>query len=360
MSKRLLLVGAGHAHLEVLRRFKESMLRNVDVCMISPSSYQFYSGMFSGFTEGIYSEEDTRIDLVQLSKKSGVHFIQKKAALVKADRKKVVCEDGTVYPFDVVSFDIGSRSLPVEYEDTVAHTIKPNYRFIDKIKSLRETTKPLIVGGGAAGTELALSIQAYKEKHKIPGQVRLITSERVLSSAPAWTSARLRNLLNKKGVRVWEGERVEEIYDQFVQTEKNNRVRHTGVLWLGGAISDDIFKRSLIETDDRGFALVRPTLQFKSFDYIFGAGDCVTMEDYPQIAKSGVYAVRQGPVLWENLMNFLEGKSLQSYVPQKHALYILSTGGRKGFLVYKAVSAHNHKAWQLKNKIDTDFMDKYQ
>ncbi|MBN9656155.1 FAD-dependent oxidoreductase [Halobacillus sp. GSS1] len=359
MSKRLLLVGAGHAHLEIVSRLRNENWRQVDVCMITPSPYQYYSGMFSGFTEGLYSEEDIRVDIRQLANSANVHWIPKKAAFIKTKQKKVVCEDGSVYPFDVVSFDIGSKSLPLAFEDSAARTIKPNYEFTDEMRNLRETTKPLIVGGGAAGTELAMSIQAYKDKHKIPGQVRLITSDRILADGPKWVSVRLKNLLEKKGVRVWQNERVEEVFEEFVKTDNGNRVRHTGVLWLGGAIGDPIFEKSSLAIDERSFALIRSTLQFRDFDYMFGAGDCVTMIDYPNLPKSGVYAVRQGPVLWQNLKNHLSGLSLDSFVPQKNALYILSTGGKKGFLVYGPVSSHNKKAWQLKNKIDREFMAKY-
>ncbi|WP_406945394.1 FAD-dependent oxidoreductase [Halobacillus sp. SY10] len=359
MSKRLLLVGAGHAHLEILNRLRNESWRQVDVCMITPSPYQYYSGMFSGYTEGLYSEEDIRVDIRQLANVANVHWIPKKAAFIKPQQKKIVCEDGSVYPFDVVSFDIGSKSLPLSFEDSAARTIKPNYEFTDQIRTLRETTKPLIVGGGAAGTELAMSIQAYKDKHKTPGQVRVITSDRILADGPKWVSARLKKLLEKKGVRVWQNERVEEVFEEFVKTDNGNRVRHTGVLWLGGAIGDPLFEKSSLAIDERSFALVRSTLQFRDYDYIFGAGDCVTMIDYPSLPKSGVYAVRQGPVLWQNLKSYLSGLPLDSFVPQKNALYILSTGGKKGFLVYGPVSSHNKKAWQLKNKIDREFMAKY-
>ncbi|MGP4062708.1 FAD-dependent oxidoreductase [Halobacillus sp. H74] len=361
MSKRLLLVGAGHSHLEVLRQLKATPFRSVDVCMISPSKYQYYSGMFSGFTEGIYSEEETRIDITKLTKDAGVQLIQKKAHTLKALQRKVVCGDGSVYPFDVISFDIGSESLPLSFEDTIARTIKPNHRFIDQMKELRETSQPLIVGGGAAGTELALSMQAYKQQNRIPGQVRLITADRILSETPKWISSKLEKLLLNKGVHVWKDERVEDIHEQYVRTDQGNKVRHTGVLWLGGARGDAIFERSSIDTDQKGFAVVRPTLQFKDYDYIFGAGDCVTLIDFPSLPKSGVYAVRQGPVLWENLNKYLTGgRPMDTYVPQKSALYILSTGGKKGFLIYGPLSSHTHRAWKMKNKIDREFMAEYQ
>ncbi|TGB01867.1 FAD-dependent oxidoreductase [Halobacillus salinus] len=359
MSKRLLLVGAGHAHLEVIRNLTEEKFSDVEVCLITPSAYQYYSGMFSGYTEGLYDMEDTRVDVEKLAKAAGIHFVKKMARKLLQKQKKLVCTDRSVYPFDVISFDIGSRSLPAELESSVAKTIKPNYEFINQINELRETSHPLLVGGGAAGCELAMSIQTYKRKRNIPGQVRLISADRVLSDAPGRVSRKLRSLLSKKGIQLWEQERAVDVHDEHILTDQGNRIRHTGVLWLGGAVGDPIFESSGISCDERGFAYVRNTLQFENYDFIFGAGDCVTMKEHPQLAKSGVYAVRQGPVLWENLKNYLERDDLQSYEPQNQALYILSTGQQKGFLTYGPITHHSHQAWKLKNKIDTDFMKKY-
>ncbi|KHE71897.1 FAD-dependent oxidoreductase [Halobacillus sp. BBL2006] len=360
MSKRLLLVGAGHAHLEVLRQLKEESMNDVDICLISPSDYQYYSGMFSGYTEGLYSKEETRVNIRKLAKETGVHFIRKMAKKILPDHHKLICMDGAVYPFDVISFDIGSRSLPPDFFNSVAKSIKPNYHFIDYIEEIRQTSQPLIVGGGAAGTELALSIQAYKERNRLPGQVRLITSETILPGSPSWISNKMKDLLMKKGIQVWENERVQEVEDHYIKTDFGNKVRHTGVLWLGGALSDQIFRRSGTEVDEKGFALVRSTLQFHNYDYLFGAGDCVTMSDHPELPKSGVYAVKQGPVLFENLKNYLTGEPLTDYSPQKNAMYILSTGRKKGFLIYGPLVHHSHRAWKVKNKIDREFMEKYQ
>ncbi|MBA2176759.1 FAD-dependent oxidoreductase [Halobacillus locisalis] len=359
MLKRLLLVGAGHSHLEVIRKLKEEPFPNVEVCLLSPSTYQYYSGMFSGYTEGLYGLDDTRVNLKELTDAAGVHFVKKMVDRVLPERKKIVCKDRSVYPFDVISFDIGSRSLPHDMEDTVARTIKPNYEFVDQINHLRETHNPLLVGGGAAGSELAMSIQAYKERKQIPGQVRLVSANRLLAEAPKRVSKKLESLITKKGIQVWENERVVEIHEHHIKTEQGNRIRHTGVLWLGGAIADPIFKSSGIGHDERGFAYVKDTLQFEDYTHIFGAGDCVTMSSYPDLAKSGVYAVRQGPVLWENLKNYLSEGELKAYQPQSQALYILSTGHKKGFFTYGLVTNHSHRAWKLKNKIDTQFMNKY-
>ncbi|MCP3029274.1 FAD-dependent oxidoreductase [Halobacillus sp. A5] len=359
MKKRLLLVGAGHAHLEVIRQLRNNPIENVEICLISPSDYQYYSGMFSGYAEGIYSEEQTRVNLRELTKKSKINFVRKKAVRIFPERRKLFCEGGAVYPFDLISFDIGSKSIPPDFTASIARSVKPNYQFVEQINHLRERPTPLIVGGGAAGCELALSIQTYKNNHRIEGQVKLITSRAVLSSTPGRTARKLRSVLEEAGVLLWEHEKVTHIFEDYISTNENNRIRHTGVLWLGGPVGDPIFTDSSISVDERGFAFIRPTLQFAEYDFIFGAGDCVTLRSDPSMDKSGVHAVKQGPVLFRNLRAYLTHESLQTYEPQKHALYILSAGDKKGFLLYGGFSLYGRQAWRLKHKIDTDFMNKY-
>ncbi|MFD1019286.1 FAD-dependent oxidoreductase [Thalassobacillus hwangdonensis] len=360
MGSRVILVGGGHAHLKAVQSIMEERPAHIEVLLISPSSYQYYSGMFSGYTEGIYTKEQIRIDLKQLCARAGIRFIEKTAVLLKTAEKKLVCADGSVYPFDVISFDIGSKNVPQELTQDAVHSIKPNYTFIDHIDSLRESRFPLIVGGGAAGTELALSIRAYKRRNNLEGTVRLISSEDVLSSEPKLTSLKLKRLLKKSGVQVWDHERAVEVHEDHVRTDRNNKVRHTGVLWLGGPVAPPIFEKSALPLDEHGFVSVEGTLQVEGYPYIFAAGDCATLKDHRDLPKNGVYAVRQGPVLWGNIRKYINKQDdLETFEPQARYLYILSTGFQEGFLVYGAFSMHGKQAWKIKNKIDQAFMDEF-
>ncbi|UOR10358.1 FAD-dependent oxidoreductase [Halobacillus amylolyticus] len=359
LSKRLLLVGAGHAHIEVVRSMKEQPIDDVEVCLISPSEYFYYSGMFSGYTEGIYSLEDIRLDIRKLTQDAGVHFIRKRASRVYPNFKKLFCQGGAVYPFDMISFDIGSKHLPDPFMHTVARSIKPNEQFAERVDELRRTSHPLIVGGGAGGCELALSLQAYKNKEQISGDVRLVSSSNILGSRTKRISKKLKSIMQAKGIQLWEQERVEEVYDDYIVTSANNKIRHTGVLWLGGPLADPLFETSGIKVDERGFPLGRTTLQFADYEFMFGAGDCVTLLTDPNLDKSGVHAVKQAPILYENLRRFTASEELLAYEPQKVALYLISTGMKKALLLYGPVAAYSKRAWQLKNKIDREFMDKY-
>jgi NADH dehydrogenase FAD-containing subunit len=92
---------------------------------------------------------------------------------------------------------------------------------------------------------------------------------------------------------------------------------------------------------------------------VFGAGDCVTLANYPHTPKAGVYAVRQGPVLWESLRAASRGGKPPCYRPQDGFLSILNTSDGKALLHYKGFLAHSRWAFSLKDWIDRRFMAKY-
>ncbi|UOQ44377.1 FAD-dependent oxidoreductase [Halobacillus salinarum] len=356
MSKRMLLIGSGPAHLEVLRSMAEGSWQGVDVCLISPSSYYEHKGMLSGYIEGIYSAEDIRVNAESLLARAGGQFIKKIPSVVYPRQKKLVCSDDTVYPFDVISFDMGESSLLKPSEGTgIERTADPLYKQIDKLK---QTNHPLIIGGGTSGIEVAFAMQSYKNNRNIPGDVRLLTSDKTWNTSSP-LSNRLRSLLTKRGVRVWENETADIIEDSFILTNLGNKVRNTGVLWLGGASKAGIFDASGIAADEEGRVLVQPTMQLKNFDYIFAAAGHVTGIDEFSHAKKKGSPRKQETVLAENLKRFLTDEPLEIYRPEKPNVSIISTGNQKGLRNYGPVSIHNHRHWKIKNKQDQEFIHSY-
>jgi NADH dehydrogenase FAD-containing subunit len=132
------------------------------------------------------------------------------------------------------------------------------------------------------------------------------------------------------------------------------------LLWLTGPAAPEIFRRSRLSIDQHGYLSVNDQLQMEQYPMIFGAGDCVSIQSAPWVHKSGVYAVRQAPILSTNLRRYLYGQSLLQYKPQKHYLAIISLGNRQAFLLYRRWAIHAAWCWTLKRWIDTRFIKKYQ
>ncbi len=357
--KTLILVGGGHAHLHCLEQVKNDPVENLHVMLISPSRHQYYSGMFSGFTEGVYSLDDIRIDLAKLSENVGCTFIEDSIVSIDAQAKKIIGATGAIYHYDLVSFDIGSRTaIPEKLAEQVA-LIKPNYLFPEQLEKLRESDYPIIVGGGASGVELAFSIQAWRKQQGLLTNTALISSTPLLSSSGKRVSKKIETIAQRKSLSFYTGNAVDTITNDHVITSAKKSYRQSAVLWLTGPMSDELFNNSGVQTDEGGFLLVDSTLRSVHYPEIFGAGDCISIDHYPTLAKNGVYAVRQGPVLWNNLKNSLSNIALEPFSPQKKFVAILSTGGGQALLTFGKFTLHGAIAWKMKRYIDRKFMKRY-
>lgn len=357
--KSLVLVGGGHAHLHCLEQINNDSQKDWRVRLISPSPYQYYSGMFSGYTEGVYSLDDIRIDLSKLCQNIDVEFIEDTITAVDAKSQKLTGENGAVYPYDIVSFDIGSQTAIPESIKNHALSIKPNYRFPDQLLKARESTYPVIVGGGASGVELAFSILSWRKQNQLPNNVALFSSTQLLISQGSAASKKIETIAAQKALPFYSGTGIESVDENNVTTSTGDSHPQTEVLWLTGPKSFELFQTSGLPTDTNGYLLVNEMLQNNQHPEIFGAGDCVTIDQYPALAKNGVYAVRQGPILWENLKKSLSKGQLVRFTPQKRYISILSTGDGEAFLSYGSQLFHGKIPWKMKQYIDRKFMKRY-
>lgn len=329
-----------------------------NVTLISASTYQYYSGMFSGFTEGLYSEQEIRINLAELCEQAGVQFVEDTIVKIDAANRKLVGATGKVYDFKLVSFDIGSSIGDID-GSMKQIKIKPNFVFPKEIHSFRETAFPVVVGGGAAGVEMALSVQAWRLNNGFKPNVTVISSSPLLSSVSEKASSKIMKIVKQKGIVVFDQDEIKETSRQQLITKSGKRIACSELLPLTGPKASSLFTNSLLPQDENGFLLVESTLQVKDFPCVFGAGDCVSIQNNPQLPKNGVYAVRQEPVLWGNINLYLTGKPLKSFVPQKKFLSILSVGQQEGLFTYGDNAFYGKWAWRLKHSIDVKFMGKH-
>jgi NADH dehydrogenase FAD-containing subunit len=362
LVKNVVLVGAGHTHLYCLKKIKEENLKDINFILISPSPYQYYSGMFSGYTEGIYSIEDTRVDVRLLIEHSSIDFVEDHVIRVDARKKYVVCSNNQRIHFDLISFDIGSLGENPPYGPDNIFPLKPTYLFPNSINQLKNKQHPIIVGGGVSGLELALSIRAFQVREKKwDTTITIVSSKQILNNYYTEIISRFaKKIAVSKGVIIHEHELVIDVRGNKLHTESGLILTHTGLLWLTGPKAPVLFQDSNLEVDNSGYLLVNTYLQSVNYPYIFGAGDCASLKEYPNLPKNGVYAIRQSPILWKNISNFLQKNPLQSFQPQKNYLSIISTGQKQGLLLYNNFYFHHKFAWRLKNRIDRQFIQKYQ
>lgn len=307
--------------------------------------------------------EDIRIDVKALTEEAGGTFLQEAIMSVDGSQKIVLTDQGKVFGYDAVSFDIGSLTAHTELPGVKEHAkrIKPNYHFPEMIEEMRNSTNPVIVGGGIAGTEMALSLQAYRRRHGQKGGVSLITSsDRLLAQQSNRVSNKIEEITEEAGINLYVNQQVKSIDKQAIWTNRNEAIPYDDVLWLTGPKAPDLFRVSNLPIDKDGYLQVESTLQVKDYPSIFGAGDCITLSNAPNLPKNGVFAIREAPILWENIRGFLTTGDGRHYKPQQRYLSIMSIGNYTGFLMYGDIVLKGKWAWKWKHHIDTTFIQSYQ
>ncbi len=367
---RLLLVGAGHVHLEILRRLAQERPEGLETTIVSLEERHFYSGMTPGYLAGQYTVADISSDVPAIARRAGAACVIGCAAALDPTARTVALEDGRTLPYDLVSLNIGSLIVGSGTEAARhAERIKPLHRAArlkQRLDALAagDRARPAriaVVGAGAGGVEAAFAAGAVMDRAQRPRAVTLLDgSDTVLSGYGARFQRLAGRALEALGVSRRLGVRVAAVEPDRVVLEGGDTVPSDLTVWLTGPQGAPLLAASGLPTEPRGFLWIEDTLQSIADPRVFAVGDCGTFTTHPEIAKSGVYAVREAPFLWRNLLAAARGLPVASYRPQRGFLSILNTCDGRALLCYKAVRSWSRWAWRLKDRIDRGFMSKYQ
>ena len=339
--RRILLVGAGHAHLAVLRNLAREALYGARVTLVTPLARQVYSGMAPGVVAGHYRLDEAQIDIEALCGDAFVEFVAGRVDALDVQARRASLDDGAKLDYDAISLNPGSlveRSLPGA-ERTLP--VKPLDDFLAAIDGKR-LARIAIVGAGASGAELAMAL-AYR------GAAVTLYSDR--PTLPGAAGERIVEALRRTRVDFRPGMAVSSVAEGPTILAGASRQDFDLVLLATGAAAPSWLAASGLAVDGLGFALVHDTLQSVSHPEVFVSGDCATMRDAPH-PRSGVFAVRHGESLATNFRNLVSGRPLEPYVPQARALLLLSCGSRYAIAQRGGWTAEGSWVWRWKNWID--------
>jgi NADH dehydrogenase FAD-containing subunit len=369
MGKSLLLVGAGHAHLSLLKNLKFFLLQGHTFTVINPEPFHYYSGMGPGMLSGTYSPQQVRFHVKKMVMDQGGHFIQDHVVHIDPKNQNVKTAGGEIISYDVASFNTGSY-VPIPEitenlkEKNFLFPVKPiqNLLFAQiKMISLLKEKRPkvIVVGGGAAGVEIAANLRVLAQNYQQNADIILIAGDELLNRFNDRFRAAAKNFLRQREIILLEGSSVTDISNHYVILKTGISLPCDMVLWAVGTKPSSVFKKSGLPVGPDNGLSVNEFLQSTSFSNIFGGGDCISFKTQ-NLEKVGVYAVRQNPVLLENLSNFIEYKPLRPFVPQKEFLLIFNMGNRQGLLKWKDFIFKGTVAFWIKNFIDLKFMKNFQ
>ena len=367
MEKHLVLVGGGHAHLTVLLNLPTYIQKGHKVTLIGPSPYHYYSGMGPGLLSGIYRPQDVRFHVKKMAEDRGAIFLGDRVISIDPGRRILNLQSGNQVSYDVVSFNTGSD---VPLTGVVSEglrnivPVKPVFNLLQAqrllIPALKERAMNfIVVGGGPAGVEVTANLWRLVNKNSGNATIKLIAGRKLLGNLPEKVRDLTRRSLAKRGITVIEGNHVTEVAgDEIRLTDGSSNPFDVAFMALGVQPSR-IFRDSGIPTGQDGGLLVNAYLQSVAHPEMFGGGDCISFADRP-LDKVGVYAVRQNPILFHNLLAALEGREMKTFMPQKDYMLIFNMGNGRGILWKKNFIWEGRLAFLLKDYIDRKFMRKFQ
>lgn len=363
--KRLLLAGAGHSQLAVLRALALRRSPDLDVLLLTPHDRQIYSGMLPGWVAGHYAVDEIDIPLAPLARAAGARIFFDELVGLDADRKMVLTREGRTFEFDIASVATGAVMdlHAIEGAEHHALPLRPFETFIERWTLLQlrlaAMTQPIItvIGGGAAGIEIALAISHRMRSTAADARIQLISGGPLLAGHAAAARGLVERTLRVRGIRVLE-EMVGSIDAGSVHLLDGPAFSSDATVLATGVAAPAWVEPSGLAIDKRGFIAVDASLQSTSHPAVFAAGDIATIIESPR-PKSGVYAVRAGPVLAHNVIAAAHGQPLKRHRPQPLALYLLSTGKGHAIASWGPFAVHGHALWRWKDRIDRGFIAKF-
>ena len=355
----IVLAGGGHAHLYALRRVANLTRRGFSVTLIDPSPYLRYSGMGTGVVSGVYTPEEYRIDVRRLVETGGGSFVEGRIREVRSEDRALVLEDGSMVPYDAVSFCLGSTTYSGVTGDGDVLPVKPIESVEEIHRRLRDRpARLLVVGGGAAGCEVAANALALLNRPGTGGEVTVAEKGvSLLGGSPERARRSIEAHLETRGARVLTGTEVVGYGSGRADTADGESLPYDLlVLAVGIEANGGVFRASGLPVGPCGGLWVDRTLRSVADGRIFGGGDAVSYRGLGGLPKLGVFAIRQGPVLFHNLRAVLRGEPLRAYKPQERFLYVLNLGDGTGLAVYGSLVWRGRLAWKLKSYIDRRFM----
>ncbi|MBC8212755.1 MAG: selenide, water dikinase SelD [Gammaproteobacteria bacterium] len=372
--KDLVLIGGGHAHVTVLKRLGMKPVSGLRITLITRDIHTPYSGMLPGYVAGHYGYDDCHIDLGPLARFAGARLYHAEVDALDTENSQVIMPGRPPVYYDLLSINTGSRpnSIDIPGVDEYAIAAKPIDIFLRKWNELVKRVEAndaefrvVVVGGGAGGVELSLSTQhrlqtVLREKGRSSEHLNytLVTeSAGIMHMHNDGVRQRFERVFAQRNISIYPNKRVIAVEKDRVVLDDGSAIAADAVLWVTTAAAPEWPKQAGLEVDQGGFIRVDKNLQSLSHANIFAAGDVAALPS-PR-PKSGVFAVRQGPVLAHNLKVAATLGRLRPYRPQKNFLGLISTGDKYAIASRAGWSFESAWLWKLKDWIDVEFMRKF-
>ncbi len=361
ISTSVVLVGGGHTHALVLRRWAMAPLAGVQLTVINPDPVAPYTGMLPGYVAGHYLRDDLDIDLVRLARAAGARFVQGRALGIDRSTKCVLLDDRPPIAYDIASVDVGVSTALSDIEGFDEHAIgaKPLGAFAacwDEFLASTDQSGVAVLGAGLGGVELALAMRHRLHSNRRADKITLIDRETALATVSEAVRSRLLHALAENQVDLIEEAEVAAVSNDGVTLSGGKVVDAELVVGTAGARPYPWVADIGLDVE-KGFIKVDQHLRSLTDPSIYACGDCAHLTPSPR-PKAGVFAVRQAPVLYHNIRADLTGRQRRNYRPQSRYLKLVSMGRKTAVADGYILPLAGDWVWNWKDRIDRRFMER--
>ncbi|MBT7388448.1 MAG: selenide, water dikinase SelD [Gammaproteobacteria bacterium] len=368
--RHLVLLGGGHAHIGVLRMLGMHPEPDLKVTLVSPSRETPYSGLLPGVVGGHSPEQDLYIDLGRLCQFAGADLVLATATAIDPGGSEIELRNRPNLAYDYLSIDVGIEPALTDLAefDEALVPVKPIAGFMARFNLVYEQYRGggafAIVGAGAAGLELAFALNhrlgIKAEKNGLPKPVLYLcqAAAELLPEAPPRLRAKAKNALAAQGIQFQPQFRAVRQGAGQLASASGAVLEVDQVFWATGAAPQAFLQNSDLAGTQSGYIAVNAQLQSISHPNVFAVGDAADMVEQAR-PKAGVYAVRQAPVLFKNLVRMHRGQSLIRFKPQQRVLSLISLGEQTALGYKGPFWGWGRSLWRLKRRIDYKFLDSF-
>ncbi len=366
----VVLLGVGHTNAHVLRMWKMHPISDANLVCVSNFPVASYSGMMPGVLAGQYPTEAMEIDLVRLCRSADARLVLGEVSGLDVEKQELLFENRPPLRFDQLSIGIGSvptfEGVEVTSHDSLL-AIKPMQTFLERLENRldqfdkKHNIRIAVVGGGIGSIETAFCLKKKLLTEGRSHEISLVTrSSRIGKGLASSTQKLIEDQLAAKEIDLITDRSVIEINSDSIRLGTQKLIDADMVIWGTGAVAPKLLESLPLEKDERGFLATKPTLQSLTSNAIYAVGDSGTIIGN-ETDKAGVFAVRQGPILWQNILNQIDGdRRLAPYEPQLDYLKLINTADGKSIAQRKGRGHYAKWCWWLKDRIDKKFMEMYQ
>jgi selenide,water dikinase len=366
-GQRLVLVGGGHTHVQVLLGFaKHRLPSGTELCVVLDRPTSLYSGMVPGVVAGRYQPGEAEIDLLALSRRAGARVVLARCIGFELAERQVLVHDAAPVRYEILSIDVGAAvAAPPESSGSLpVWPARPIVRLVDELLAFAKVSPRgltvAVVGAGTAGVELAFALHARLRSRHTKATVMLVERGPVLvPELPRAAQETLRRKASERGIGVVVECAVTRVTNRGLLCADRLTVPCDMVVWATEAEGLDWVRQSRLPLDTEGFIRVHSTLQVVGHDAVFASGDCASVSGFPRLPKSGVQAVRAGPVLGQNLRAQLSGKPLRRFAPERDALVLVNLADGTALASKWGRTATGPLAMWLKDAIDRRYVSQF-